>query len=43
MDNDARAILGVAPQLVTGQEGLNDIRVVNAIFKAARTGEKVML
>jgi len=29
--------------MVTGNEGLADIRIVNAIFKAARTGETVAL
>ncbi len=43
MDNDALAILGEGPELVSGEEGLKDIRIVNAIFKAARTGKEVSL
>ncbi|QCZ92219.1 Gfo/Idh/MocA family protein [Salinimonas iocasae] len=41
MDNDAQAILGTGPALVTGAEGLADIKLVNAIFKAADTGKSV--
>ena len=43
MDNDAKAILGMGPALVTGEEGMRDIRIVNAIFEAARTGNEVKL
>ncbi len=43
MDNDAQAILGTGPALVTGAEGLADIRLVNAIFRAADTGNPVRL
>ena len=43
MDNDALAILTGREPMVTGSEGLADIRIVNAIFKAAETGETVML
>lgn len=43
MDNDAQAILGSGPALVTGAEGLADIRIVNAIFAAARTGNRIQL
>ena len=43
MDNDALAILGEGPALVSGEEGLKDIRIVNAIFEAARTGKEVSL
>ena len=43
MDNDAKAILGTGPALVPGSEGLADIRIVNAINKAAQTGQQVQL
>lgn len=38
MDNDALAILNGEPMLVPGEEGLKDIRIVQAIMEAARTG-----
>lgn len=41
MDNDALAILTDRQPLVTGSEGLADIRIVNAIFRAAQTGKAV--
>ena len=31
------------PDHITGEEGLKDIKVINAIYKAAETGEKVFL
>ena len=41
MDNDALAILqGTAPR-VPGEEGLRDMRVVDAIFASARNGHRV--
>jgi glucose-fructose oxidoreductase len=43
MDNDALAILEDKPVLVPGEDGLRDIRIVEAILKSAETGEKVML
>ncbi len=43
MDNDALAILGRGPALVSAEEGVQDIRIVNAIFKAAETGKTVTL
>jgi glucose-fructose oxidoreductase len=43
MDNDARAILAKKPVLVPGEEGLRDIRIVEAIYQAARTGREVKL
>ena len=43
MDNDALAIIAGRQPMVTGSEGLADIRIVNAIFKAARTGQTVTL
>ncbi len=43
MDNDALAIMNDTPVMVPGEEGMKDIRIVEAIYKAARTGKKVML
>ncbi|WP_372015672.1 Gfo/Idh/MocA family protein [Pseudoxanthomonas sp. 10H] len=38
MDDDALAILGRGPQLVPGEEGVRDMRVVDAIYASARGG-----
>jgi len=43
MDNDALSILENKPVLVPGEEGLRDIRIVEAILKSAETGEKVSI
>lgn len=43
MDNDALSIINNKPVLVPGEEGLRDIRVVEAIYKAAATGKEVKL
>ena len=43
MDDDALSILQKQPMLVPGEEGLRDIRIVEAIYKAAATGERVLL
>lgn len=43
MDNDALAILTGRQPMVTGSEGLADIKIVNAIFEAAKTGRTVTL
>ena len=43
MDNDALAILNDTPVMVPGIEGLKDIRIVNAIIEADRTGEVVKI
>ncbi len=43
MDDDAMAIKLGKPMLVPGEEGLRDIRIVEAIYKAARTGQPVNL
>lgn len=43
MDNDALAILNDQPVLVPGEEGLKDIKVVEAIFRSAETGEKISI
>jgi glucose-fructose oxidoreductase len=41
MDDDALAIMQKKPLIVPGEEGLRDIRVVEAIYKSAATGSKV--
>lgn len=43
MDDDALAILQGQPLLVPGEEGLRDIRVVEAIFESARTKQRVVI
>ncbi len=43
MDDDALAILNKSPVLVPGEEGLRDIRVVEAIFKSAADGVRVAI
>ncbi|MCB0578517.1 MAG: Gfo/Idh/MocA family oxidoreductase [Phaeodactylibacter sp.] len=41
MDDDALAIMEGRPMLVPGEEGLRDIRVVEAVYEAARTDTRV--
>jgi glucose-fructose oxidoreductase len=43
MDDDAQAIMQKKPVLVPGEEGLRDIRIAEAIYKAAATGQRVAL
>jgi glucose-fructose oxidoreductase len=43
MDDDAQAIMQKKPLLVPGEEGLRDIRIVEAIYKAADTKQRVAL
>ena len=43
MDDDALAILQKKPVLVPGEEGLRDIRIVEAIRRSAATGQRVTL
>jgi glucose-fructose oxidoreductase len=43
MDEDALAIINKKPLLVPGEEGLRDIRIVEAIYKSAKTGKPVKL
>ncbi|HYE38186.1 Gfo/Idh/MocA family oxidoreductase [Methylocaldum sp.] len=43
MDDDALAILQRQPLLVPGEEGLRDIRVVEAVYRSARTGQRVVI
>ena len=41
MDDDALAIMESRPMLAPGEEGMRDIRIVEAIYEAARKGERV--
>jgi glucose-fructose oxidoreductase len=43
MDNEAQAILEGRPPVVPGEEGLRDIRIVQAIMQAAASGEPVLI
>jgi glucose-fructose oxidoreductase len=43
MDDDALAIINKANPIVPGEEGLLDIKVVEAIFRSAQTGERVII
>jgi glucose-fructose oxidoreductase len=43
MDDDAVSIMGKKPMLVPGEEGLRDIRVVEAIYRSAATKQTVQL
>lgn len=43
MDDDALAILQGRPVLVPGEEGLRDIRIVEAVFRSASTGQRVVI
>lgn len=43
MDDDALAITQSKPLLVPGEEGLRDIRIVEAIYKSAASGQRVGL
>jgi glucose-fructose oxidoreductase len=43
MDNDALSIMQNRPMLVPGEEGMRDIRIVEAIYKSARTRQRVKL
>ncbi len=41
MDNDALAIVNGTPALVPGQDGLEDVRVVEAAFRSAAQGKTI--
>ncbi len=43
MDDFARCILEGKPSKVSGEEGLRDMRIMTAIYEAARTGKAVKL
>lgn len=42
MDDDAYAILNNTPLLVPGEEGMRDIKIVEAIYKSAKMGSKTI-
>ncbi len=43
MDDDARSIINNTAVLVPGEEGIKDIKIVEAIYKAAKSGETISL
>ena len=43
MDDDTLAIINSTPVMVPGSEGLKDIRIVNAIMEADKTGKVVKI
>ncbi|MCW3090238.1 MAG: gfo/Idh/MocA family oxidoreductase [Ferruginibacter sp.] len=43
MDDDAKSIKAGKPMMVPGEEGLRDIRIVEAVHKSANTGSAVKL
>lgn len=43
MDDDAAAIMNNKPVLAPGEEGLRDIKIVEAIYAAARSGREVKI
>jgi predicted dehydrogenase len=43
LDAFARSILDDAPFRASGEEGMRDVRIMSAIYEAARTGRRVAL
>ena len=43
MDNFAQCLLNHQPTKVPGEEGLRDVKIMMAIYEAARTGKAVNL
>lgn len=43
MDDDAQSIMQKKAMLVPGEEGLRDIRIVEAIYRSAGSGKRVMI
>jgi len=43
MDNDAKAIKENKPVIAPGEEGLKDIKVVEAIFRSAKEGRRIQV
>jgi glucose-fructose oxidoreductase len=41
MDEDAAAIMAKQPLLAPGEEGLRDIRIVEAVYRAGKSGKRV--
>jgi predicted dehydrogenase len=43
MDGFAQALAGNAPFKATGEEGLRDLRIIEAIYESARTGKSITM
>jgi glucose-fructose oxidoreductase len=43
MDGFAQALAGTAPFKATGEEGLQDMRIIEAIYESARTGKSMRI
>jgi len=43
MDDDCLSIMNNQPMLVPGEEGQHDIRIVEAVYEAAKSGQRVKL
>jgi glucose-fructose oxidoreductase len=43
MDDDALAIINKTKPIVPGEEGLKDIRIVEAIYKSVKSGKQISL
>jgi predicted dehydrogenase len=43
MDDFAQCILKNKPSIVSGEEGLRDIRIITAIYESIRTGKAITL
>jgi glucose-fructose oxidoreductase len=43
LDDDALSIIEKKPMIVPGEEGLRDIRVVEAIYKSVKSGKMVKI
>jgi glucose-fructose oxidoreductase len=43
MDDDARSLIDGTPMRVPGEEGLRDLRVVDAIFRSVAEGRRVVI
>ena len=43
MDGFAQALAGIAPFKATGEEGLQDMRIIEAIYESVRTGKSVKI
>jgi glucose-fructose oxidoreductase len=41
MDDDCQSIINSQPMQVPGEEGQRDIRIVEAVYAAAKTGQRV--
>ena len=43
MDDDALSIINGQDMLVPGEEGMRDIRIVEAVYRSAALGERVLI